>query len=338
MDMDRERRVSGWQPESHNDNQRADWRRKLAASALALAALASACSQEPPPAAPEPVPGTAVETPKNYAETDFDQELPDSDFAREIDPNLQYSPQDYPPDIEALGIPNSLEKCGARMQEIIQDASRHEDFLLRLAGNLQLTEEAWYHLRVGAKFYCNSFELSQFCLEGTGVNDSLFYAAGCFEAWVEGDYFYTVMHLPMDESLLPIMSHELLHATELYMTQEEWDAISDLLIEALIELDPRELTALAHAGELEAFISEVEEDDLGRITSLSLDFSSFQNQDYMSELYATAGTVFSHLPDELEEHYARYFVDRQAIVRLNWEHTRVKEHLELLFGEAGTAG
>ena len=252
-----------------------------------------------------------------------------------INPELPYSPADYPPDRESLAIPVNPQECSAYLSEISQDGKRYEDFLLQLAGNLQLTEEAWPHLMAGAKFYCNPAKLSAFCVEDLegSLYDSPAYAAGCFTAWVEGDYLYTQMHLPVDESTLPILSHELLHAAELDMTLEEWWEISDLLVEALLELDPREMIALAQAGELEAFISEIEEDDLGRITNLSLNLSSAYNENYMSELYATAGTVFSRLPDELEKHYARYFVDRQAIVRLNWEHTGVDEFLAPLMGE-----
>ena len=50
----------------------------------------------------------------------------------------------------------------------------------------------------------------------------------------------------------------------------------------------------------------------------------------MQELYALVGTLFRTLPADLEKHYGRYFVDRQAIVDIEWETLNVDHYMRSL--------
>ena len=288
-----------------------DWHRNLAVGALALSLLTGACGTESPEEnyVPDAV---VVQAP------DDEGYVPDLNRgSTKIDVNLEYKPEDYPPDSEAFWMPTDLEECKALIIEL-EDVDRYEDFLRYLAGGLQLTQEAWPHVRSGMHFYCDLFELEYVCAtEYEELIDPHTYIAGCHEAWVDGEYYHSVMHLPLYEGAKLIISHEILHAIQTLMPRAEWLAVSDLLVEAFVQLDSKEIEALTIAGAFAAFSTfEIDDRDGETVVNASINFN---DESHVEEIYALVGTLFSHLPSDLEKHYARYFADRQAIVRMQWE-------------------
>ena len=80
----------------------------------------------------------------------------------------------------------------------------------------------------------------------------------------------------------------------------------------------------------DAFVvfAEYETDEQGEVIGASINID-FNDEVHMQELYALVDTLFSSLPAELERHYGRYFVDRQAIVRMHWEALGVDFFMQL---------
>ena len=76
------------------------------------------------------------------------------------------------------------------------------------------------------------------------LTDPHLYIAGCHKSWVEGDYYLSVMHIPLYEWGRQVISHELLHAAESVMTAEEWQIVSELIVTVFVELDENEMQAL----------------------------------------------------------------------------------------------
>ena len=177
---------------------------------------------------------------------------------------------------------------------------------------------------------CNEQELEIACANDIEeLTDPHLYIAGCQESWVEGDHYFSVMHIPLYEWGRQVISHELLHAAETVMTVEEWQMIYELIITAFVELDENEMEALGLAGAFATF-TEYETDTGDEETvgeSIEIDFN---DPTHIQELYALVGTLFRTLPADLEKHYARYFVDRQAIVDMEWEALDVDYYMRLL--------
>ncbi len=293
--------------EEIKDTRWGNWRHNAAIGALVLSVLTGAC--------------------ENYKSDDDAPEPPNSDM--QIDVNLRYRPEDYSPDSNGLRIPNSYEECAAHIAEQQDDVSQYEDLLLYLAGSLQLTQEAWPYIVSGMHFYCDTAALDRVCTEEDeeSTGDPHTYVAGCHESWSDDQYYYSVMHVPLDENIQLITSHELLHAIETEMTGEEWWVISELLETAFWQLDQKEFNALVMAGALVPF-SIFETDNQNEV--LAIDFViDFYDEAQVQEFYALVGTTFSSLPADLEKHYARYFIDRQAVVRMHWESLDVDYFMQL---------
>ena len=299
--------------EKIKDFRRINWRRNIAAGALAFSVLAGACGSEHPEGRYKQDSASAADIKEMPERT----EAEDLAFGAGMDARLEYNPEDYPPGSDAFRMPASYTECVALVSAINEDVSNYENFLQYLAGQLQLTQEAWDYVTSGMRFYCDIAELSSFCdAEDEVLAESDIYTAGCYNLWFDDEYYYSQMHVPLNEETYSILSHELLHAAEKHMEVQEWQRVTMLLEMVLEQVEQEEMEALLVAGALVPFSTfEIDEQNDEVLIDVRLDFT---NEAHVQEFYAMAGTIFSRLPEELEKHYARYFIDRQAIVRLHW--------------------
>ena len=72
------------------------------------------------------------------------------------------------------------------------------------------------------------------CEQSRGIEGSVMpLLSGCQESWVEGDYYFSAMHIPLYEEAKRIVAHEVLHVAETVMTLDEWQRVSDWLVTAV---------------------------------------------------------------------------------------------------------
>lgn len=123
--------------------------------------------------------------------------------------------------------------------------------------------------------------------EGEGI-------LGCYLPDTRRIYLYDVTDDRLDGIEEVVASHEMLHAAWDRMPKEERD-----------ELEPL----------LEAEVSARADDEV--LTETLEYYAKAEPGERANELHSIMGTQYGDLSPELEAHYEKYFVDRQAVVDLN---------------------
>lgn len=118
---------------------------------------------------------------------------------------------------------------------------------------------------------------------------------GCYTLADGRIHLYDITNVDLDEFEVVVAAHELLHAA--------WDRLS-----------PDEQAALE--GPLEEAFAAVPADS--ELVERIATYEAADPASRIPELYAIVGTELATIPDELEQHYARYFDDRGQVVAL-WE-------------------
>ncbi len=130
---------------------------------------------------------------------------------------------------------------------------------------------------------------------------------GCY---ADGNiYVFDIQNEELDGIRELTMAHELLHAAYGRMTESEKNSLSLMLDEV-------------YQANKEAF-----DGDIGL----------YDNREKSEEIYVRAGTEFRELPEPLERHYAKYFIDQDKIVDYYNKYISVfrgvKAELDVLSGE-----
>jgi len=124
---------------------------------------------------------------------------------------------------------------------------------------------------------------------------------GCYSA--RRIYIYDITDQRLDGIKTVTAAHEMLHAAYERMSQAEKDRLRPLLEDAYSRLSSDSLT------ERMAY------------------YERTQPGESLNELHSIIGTEFLAIGDELEEHYARFFTDRQALAKLHAEVEAVFDEL-----------
>lgn len=116
---------------------------------------------------------------------------------------------------------------------------------------------------------------------------------GCYRQGQGGIHVLRVTDPRLEGVEQVTAAHEMLHAS--------YDRLSD-----------------ADRDQVGAWLTAYARDGLrdDRIKSTLKSYEKTEPGEQLNEMYAIFGTEVADLPDELERHYARYFHDRQAVVRL----------------------
>lgn len=118
---------------------------------------------------------------------------------------------------------------------------------------------------------------------------------GCYTFADGRIHLYDITNIELDDFEVVVAAHELLHAA--------WDRLS-----------PDEQAALVEPLE-EAYATVPADSELAERVAA---YEAADPASRIPELYAIVGTELAAVPDVLEQHYARYFDDRQQVVAL-WE-------------------
>jgi hypothetical protein len=157
--------------------------------------------------------------------------------------------------------------------------------VLEYARDAALTEEAVLLLRASMTTIVPAGEFENHCSSrdpGIGV-------LGCYRHVDGRIYLFDVVYPDLSPIEPVVAAHEMLHAA--------WDRMSQAEHEALAPLLEQSFAALGSDHELVERIAAYEAAD---------------SRSRIPELYAIIGTEVSDIPEALEEHYTRWFVDRTA--------------------------
>jgi len=161
--------------------------------------------------------------------------------------------------------------------------------LLTYVRDASLTGEGEVYLFASLPEIVPAGEFDRYCSRdepGIGV-------LGCYRLAEKRIYLYDVSDERLEAMEPVIAAHEMLHAA--------WDRFTTTEKERLGVLLEEGFAALPDDHPLHERIASYEAND---------------PNSRIPELYALMGTEISELPDQLEAHYAEYFVDRQAVVAL----------------------
>jgi len=161
--------------------------------------------------------------------------------------------------------------------------------LLTYVRDASLTGEGEVYLFASLPEIVPAGEFDRYCSRdepGIGV-------LGCYRLAEKRIYLYDVTDERLEAMEPVIAAHEMLHAA--------WDRFTTTEKERLGVLLEEGFAALPDDHPLHERIASYEAND---------------PNSRIPELYALMGTEISELPDQLEAHYAEYFVDRQAVVAL----------------------
>jgi hypothetical protein len=161
--------------------------------------------------------------------------------------------------------------------------------VLEYARQAALTEEAVLLLRASQTQVVPAGEFDTFCTSreaGIGV-------LGCYRHGEGRIYLYDVVYDDLAPIEPVVAAHEMLHAAWDRMSAAEHDALAPLLEESFAAL-------------------ESDHELVERIAA----YEAADPRSRIPELYAIVGTELTDIPEALERHYARWFVDRSASTAL----------------------
>ena len=150
-----------------------------------------------------------------------------------------------------------------------------------MVADLELTDTGWRILKATRPIIEGSTEFNEHCNSHNAEISLL----GCY---IDGRIYIYEIELPQLAAANKVtVAHELLHAAWERMEESERREVSDWL--GQVYQDQREW----FDGELEVYADE----------------------SHTEEIYTRAGTKVADLPNELEQHYAKFFQNRAAIVQ-----------------------
>ena len=163
------------------------------------------------------------------------------------------------------------------------------DELASYAARAQLTAEAEVYFYASRPEVVPAIEFDNYCSRsepGIGV-------LGCYRLGEQRIYLFDVTDQRLEAMEPVIAAHEMLHAV--------WDRFSDAKKDELAVMLEESFAALPDDHPLRERIQSYEDID---------------PNSRIPELYALMGTEVDTLGEQLEAHYATYFVDRRAVVAL----------------------
>lgn len=153
--------------------------------------------------------------------------------------------------------------------------------MVRIRNDLQLTERGEFLFNASQPVLSEASEFNQYCRDGVSEIAVL----GCYTA--RNIYVYNIVDIELNGIRELTTAHELLHANWARMSENEKRALDSVLIQAY----------------------EANRD------LLTEELDNYHANERQEELYVRAGTEIANLPMELENHYALFFKDQDAVVR-----------------------
>ena len=183
--------------------------------------------------------------------------------------------------------PDSLEKC----LEAINDP-QSLDALIDSIYLTQAAKDVFYDISE-VRTYCNLPQLRFDC--GVGPSDEIFSCYFGDRDIIDGRQIiaWDGLALMFGEHVRSYAAHEILHATYVRLPENELQTVNELVEEVYSE----------------------RKQELSKVVE-GFDFANNNDEYRIGELYVLLGTWLPDLPPELENHYAHYFTDRNAIVSL----------------------
>lgn len=136
---------------------------------------------------------------------------------------------------------------------------------------------------------------------------------GCYDRAADRIHIYNVTHPELDGIKEVTAAHEMLHAAWARMSQAERQRLGELL---------------------EAAYQRLKTDDLVERMAY---YERAQPGSRTNELHSILGTEYAELGDELEQHYRKFFANRQAVVGLHAAYhqrfTTMQQEAERISGE-----